>query len=150
MPALSLHTPIGDITICEDEGSIVAVEWGWGSGQDDTPLLREAKRQLDYYFDGKLQQFTLPLNPFGTPRRKEIWAALEAIPYGRTATYGEIAQRLGSAARAVGQACATNPIPIFIPCHRVLSASKLSDYYSFGEGPETKTMLLRLEGAIDQ
>ncbi|MGK2285399.1 methylated-DNA--[protein]-cysteine S-methyltransferase [Pedomonas sp. V897] len=149
MPTLSLHTPIGDITLCEDEGQIVAVEWGWGSAQEETPLLRTAREQLDAYFDGKLRQFTLPLAPWGTPRRQQIWQAMAAIPYGQTKTYGQIAKELGTSARAVGQACANNPIPILIPCHRVLSSTPGSDYYSFGDGTETKTLLLRLEGALD-
>lgn len=149
MPTLSLHTPIGDITLCEDEGRIVAVEWGWGSEQDETPVLAAAREQLNAYFDGKLQNFTLPLEPYGTPRRLQIWQAMLAIPYGETKTYGQIAKELGTSARAVGQACAHNPIPIFIPCHRVLSASPSSDFYSFGEGTETKAMLLSLEGAND-
>ncbi|MCH8684109.1 methylated-DNA--[protein]-cysteine S-methyltransferase [Pedomonas mirosovicensis] len=148
MPTISLHTPIGDITVCEDEGQIVAVEWGWGSEQEETPLLREAREQLDAYFDGKLQNFALPLAPYGTPRRQQIWQAMSAIPYGQTKTYGQIANEIGTAARAVGQACARNPIPILIPCHRVLSATPSRDFYSFGEGTETKTMLLRLEGAL--
>lgn len=150
MPTLSLHTPIGDITLCEDEGRIVAVEYGWGSEQDETPLLADAREQLNAYFDGKLQQFSLPLAPYGTPRRLEIWQAMQAIPYGQTKTYGQLAKELGTSARAVGQACANNPLPILIPCHRVLGSTSAADYYSFGEGPETKAMLLHLEGALGQ
>lgn len=147
MPTLSLHTPIGDITLCEDEGRLVAVEWGWGSDQDETPLLTQARDELNAYFDGTLEQFTVPLAPYGPPRRLQIWQAMQAIPYGQTKTYGQLAAEIGSSARAVGQACANNPIAIFIPCHRVLSAASGSDNYSFGEGVETKAMLLSLEGA---
>lgn len=149
MPTLSLHTPIGDITLCEDDGRIVAVEYGWGSEQDETPLLTQARDQLNAYFDGALTQFSLPLAPYGTPRRQQIWQAMQAIPYGQTKTYGQLAAELGTSPRAVGQACAFNPLPLFIPCHRVVSATPGRDNYSFGEGVETKTMLLTLEGALE-
>lgn len=148
MTQLSMHSPVGDLTISEDDGAIVSLDWGWGALQTETPLLREAKRQLDRYFDGDLERFDLPLRPYGTPFRKRVWDAMIAIPYGKTETYGEMAGRLGSASRAVGGACGANPIPILIPCHRVLAAGGGMGGYSGDGGVETKVFLLRLEGAL--
>jgi len=148
MTQLSMHSPVGDLTISEDDGAIVSLDWGWGAVQTETPLLHEAKRQLDLYFDGDLKRFNLPLRPYGTAFRKRVWDAMVQIPYGKTETYKEMAGKLDSAARAVGGACGANPIPIIIPCHRVLGANGALGGYS-GEGDtETKAFLLRLEGAL--
>lgn len=148
MPQLSLHSPVGDITVSEEDGKIVSVDWGWARDNAATPLLRRAKQQLDRYFDGKLTDFDLPLNPAGTDFQKQVWRALCKIPYGGTKTYGEIAKRLGGEARAVGGACGTNRIPIIIPCHRVLAAGGKMGGYSGEGGLETKIALLKLEGAM--
>ena len=146
MPQLSLHSPVGDLSISEDAGKIVALDWGWGSAQDSTPLLKEAVKQLNAYFDGQLTKFDLPLRPQGTSFHKEIWRLMVRIPYGKVRTYGEIAERLGGGARAVVTGCGRNPIPIIIPCHRVVGASQLGAYSGQG-GAETKVALLRLENA---
>lgn len=145
MPQLSLLTPLGALTLSEDEGAIVALDWGRGRDQEETPGLREAADQLQDYFDGQRAEFDLNLAPFGTPFRQRVWAALRAIPAGETRSYGDIARLLGSSARAVGQANSENPIPIIIPCHRVVGAGGLLGGYSGGEGPETKRYLLELE-----
>src|ERR1700750_124270 len=125
MPQLSMHSPVGDLTISEDDGAIVAVDWGWGRDQEPTPLLKRAVKQLNAYFDGTLEKFDLPLKPHGTAFHKSVWRIMMKIPYGQTLTYGEIAKRLDASARAVGTACGRNPIPIIIPCHRVLGAAGL-------------------------
>ncbi len=148
MTQLSLHSPLGDLTVSEDEGAIVSVDWGWGAMQTETPLLLAAKRQLERYFDGDLKRFDLPLRPYGTKFKKQVWDAMLRIPYGDTATYGKIAAAVGSPARAVGGACGANPIPIIIPCHRVLAAGGGLGGYSGDGGTETKVFLLRLEGAL--
>ncbi|MGD8325582.1 MAG: methylated-DNA--[protein]-cysteine S-methyltransferase [Sphingomonadales bacterium] len=149
MPQISLHSPVGDITLSEDDGAIVALDWGWGRDQDETPLLKEAVRQLNRYFDGEEIEFDLPLRPYGTKFQQSVWKKMLSIPYGKTMTYGEMAGELNSVARAVGGACRINPIPIIIPCHRVLAANgKLGGYTADG-GIETKEALLRLEGAIE-
>lgn len=145
MPQLSLHTPVGDITVSEEDGAIVAIDWGWGRDQAETPLLREAEAQLQAYFDGALTAFSLPLAPAGTPYRQRVWRALCEIPYGATRTYGELAASAGGSARSVGQANGSNPIPLIIPCHRVVAGSHLGGY-SGGDGLETKRWLLALEG----
>ena len=144
MPQLSLHSPFGDLTVSEENGAIVAVDWGWGRDQTETPLLLRARAALFDYFDGSRRDFDLPLAPAGSPFRTRVWAALREIPYGETRTYGDLAAALGSAERAVGQANGANPIPILIPCHRVVAGNGLGGY-SGGDGPATKRALLALE-----
>lgn len=114
---------------------------------DDTPpLLQEAARQLAAYFAGRLRRFELPLRPAGTPFQQRVWAALCEIPYGEVRSYGAIAARIGApkAARAVGRANHGNPLPIVIPCHRVIGASGALTGY--GGGLPIKEYLLRIEG----
>lgn len=147
MPQLSMHSPVGDITISEEDGAVVSLDWGWAMSNKPTSLLRRAERQLNSYFDGKLEEFDLPLNPAGTGFQKRVWKLMTKIPYGRTWSYGDIAEKLRSAPRAVGGACGANHIPIIIPCHRVLAANGKMGGYSGDGGLDTKTALLRLEGA---
>ncbi|OYV35979.1 MAG: cysteine methyltransferase [Rhodospirillales bacterium 20-64-7] len=145
MPALSMHSPVGDLTLFAEQEAIVAVEWGWGSGpQEATALLRRTKAALEAYFDGAPLPEDLPLDPAGSPYRLKVWAALRAIPPGQTRTYREIAAIAGGSARSVGGANAANPIPILIPCHRVLASSGIGGY-SGGAGLATKRALLALE-----
>lgn len=148
MPQLSLHTPLGDLTVSEEDGAIVSLDWGWGRDQTETPLLLEAKAQLHAYFDGERQEFDLPLAPQGTAYQQRLWGALQNIPYGQTISYGALAKQLETGARPVGTACGANPIPIIIPCHRVIGANGSMGHYSGDGGPDTKVSLLRLEGAI--
>jgi methylated-DNA-[protein]-cysteine S-methyltransferase len=144
------QTSIGEIGIAENRGSITNLFF-----QDEqiprnnvvleTEVLKEAGRQLQDYLAGKRKCFTLPLAPAGTEFMLRVWESLCTIPYGETRSYQEIAQSAGNkkAARAVGQACNRNPIPIFIPCHRVIGAGgKLTGY---GGGLEIKSQLLALE-----
>jgi methylated-DNA-[protein]-cysteine S-methyltransferase len=149
MPQLSLHSPIGDLTLSEENGKLVAVDWGWGRDQDPTPLLRDAKKQLEAYFDRRLTAFDLPLAPEGTDFQKHVWRAMLKIPYGKTQTYGAISARLKASARSVGTACGRNPLPVLIPCHRVVAAGGRMGGYSGDGGLVTKTALLRLESADD-
>jgi methylated-DNA-[protein]-cysteine S-methyltransferase len=117
-----------------------------GDRVDDDPLLVEAASQLRSYFDRQLKDFDLPLRPEGTPFQQRVWTELQNIGYGETATYGEIAARLGmnaGASRAVGAANGRNPIGIVIPCHRVVGTNgSLSGYAG---GVERKQLLLQLE-----
>jgi len=147
MTQLSMQSPVGPLTVSEAGGAIVAVDWGWGREQTTTPLLERARDWLDAYFDGEVRPLDLPLNPFGTGFQRRVWQAMCAIPYGRTRTYGELAETAGGVARAVGVACGANPIPILIPCHRVVARHGLGGYSGDG-GVETKVALLRLEGAL--
>ena len=145
MPSLSLHTPLGPLTVCEDDGAIVAVEWGWGSGQTETPTLVRARDQLQDYFDGARQDFDLPLAPHGTPYRQRVWRALQQIPYGQTCSYADLASRAGGSARSIGGANGANPIPLIIPCHRVIASSGGLAGYRWGV--ERKRELLKREQA---
>lgn len=154
MPQLSMHTPIADLTLYENAGAIVALDWGWVEDQDPSPLLREAKKQLDAYFDGDLKAFDLPLDPYGTDHQSKVWAAMGKIPYGQVATYGDLANQLNSSAQAIGTACGRNPIPIIIPCHRIVSqgpvgSEKWLGGYSGDGGTWTKKALLTLEEVLE-
>lgn len=147
VPHLTLHSPLGELTVFEDGGHIVALEWGRGAGKGEaTGVLAAAKRQLDAYFDDGTVAFDLPLAPAGTAFQQRVWQAMRAIAPGQTRRYGELAAALGSSARAVGTACGANPIPIIIPCHRVVGAASLGGY-SGGDGADTKRFLLAHEQA---
>jgi methylated-DNA-[protein]-cysteine S-methyltransferase len=141
---LSLHTPVGDITVFEQDGHIVSLDWGWVPDQVASVTLDNAREQLEAYFDGDLTEFDLPLAPTGTAYRRGVWKALCDIPYGETRSYQDIALRAGGSARSVGQANGHNPIPLIIPCHRVVAATHIGGY-SGGDGLPTKRWLLALE-----
>lgn len=149
--AWKYDTPVGDLWIGETGGAVTNV-WFGESGvltavtRKETPLLQETVRQLREYLDGKRKAFDVPLAPMGTDFQRRVWDALLEIPYGETRTYGQIAAVIGNpnASRAVGLANNRNPIPIFIPCHRVIgSDGKLVGY---GGGVEMKRQLLSIEG----
>ena len=145
MPALSVLTQFGPLTLVEEEGAIVRLEWD-GDQSDDTPILVEAARQLRAYAAGGLKQFDLPLRVAGSDFQRAVCDQMRAIPFGDTVTYGDIARALGQSAQAVGSACGGNPIPVIIPCHRVMGAKGLTGFSGTG-GVETKVALLRHEGA---
>ena len=144
MPQLSFHSPLGALTLSEEDGALVAVDWGFGRDQTPTALLERAREQMQAYFDGALRQFDLPLAPAGTPFRQRVWKALVEIPYGQIASYGKLALQVGGSARAIGGANGANPMPIIIPCHRVVASDGLGGY-SGGDGLATKRWLLALE-----
>lgn len=143
-----MNTPVGPLTLFEEDGAIVAIDFGRTPEGTDTPLLRDAKAQLDRYFDRILEAFDLPIRPAGTQFEHAVWRHMSAIPYGKTQTYGYIAKVVESNPRVIGIACGRNPIPIIIPCHRVVGAGGKMTGYSGGSGIETKTALLALEGAV--
>jgi methylated-DNA-[protein]-cysteine S-methyltransferase len=145
---MSVDTPVGVLSLVERDGAIVAVHWGKAKQETETPLLAAAKAQLDGYFFCGLKNFELPLAPSGTNFDRQVWRAMLEIPWGRTKTYGEIAAALGGTARNVGTACGRNPIPIIIPCHRVVGADGAMIGYSGGAGVESKVALLALEGVL--
>jgi methylated-DNA-[protein]-cysteine S-methyltransferase len=143
------HTPLGKIAIAENEGAITNLyfekEIPEGAPFHETKLLKKAGEQLHNYFLGELKEFDIPLAPTGTDFMKNVWESLCHIPYGETRSYQQIAESIGNkkASRAVGLANNRNPIPIFIPCHRVIGANgKLVGY---GGGLEIKSFLLDLE-----
>ncbi|MDQ2091886.1 methylated-DNA--[protein]-cysteine S-methyltransferase [Marimonas arenosa] len=145
MPRLTVDTPTGPFTLTEEDGALTGAEWDTGGG-DETPLLIEARRQLIEYFAGERVEFELPLRVAGSDFQRAVCDAMRAIPFGETRTYGEIAKTLDHPAQAVGQACGHNPIPVIIPCHRVLAADGLGGFSGRG-GVETKVWLLRHEKA---
>jgi methylated-DNA-[protein]-cysteine S-methyltransferase len=149
MPHLSLNSPVGRLTIFEEDGLITGLIWGGKAAgpADATALLRRAKREIDAYFGGRRQQFDLPIRPNGKPSEIEVWQAMAAIPFGETRTYGDIAKEIGINARAVGRACSRNPIPILLPCHRVVAANGLGGFSAPG-GSDWKGKLLVLERAL--
>ena len=135
------------MTIAEEDGFIVSLDWGWVPDQVHTEVLDKARDQLHAYFDGDLTTFSLPLAPAGSAYRRTVWQALCEIPYGETRSYQDIAAKAGGSARSVGQANGRNPIPLLIPCHRVVAASHVGGY-SGGEGLVTKRWLLALENPM--
>ena len=150
-----MDSPVGELRIVEHEGAITAIEFSpyrdadgrpRGERDDAHPLLVEACRQLTAYFDRDLKEFDLPLAPQGSDFQQRVWEQLRGIGFGETASYGQIAGRLGmtnAASRAVGLANGRNPIPIVIPCHRVIGADGTLTGYA--GGLERKQLLLGLE-----
>ena len=147
MSHATCFSPLGPLTVTAADGAIVALSWGEaGCGLLD-PLVQTAVEQLEAYFEGSLRYFSVPLKPAGTAFQRRVWAAMAAIPCGETRSYGALAGELGSGPRAVARACAANPIPILIPCHRIIGADGSLTGYSGGSGIDTKAWLLRHEGA---
>src|SRR5690349_12286274 len=109
MNCLAIPSPVGELTIAEDGNAIVAIHWDGANGArpsgNGSPLLAEAASQLDAYFAGKLTRFDLPLAPSSSPFETRVWTAMAEIPYGETRCYGELAEMVGSAPRAIGRAC---------------------------------------------
>jgi methylated-DNA-[protein]-cysteine S-methyltransferase len=150
-------SPVGELLLTGDGSSLTGCLFEphgrWrerceqrGVRADDDPVLAATAAQLGEYFAGERTVFELPLDPAGTSFRRRVWAALREIPYGRTTSYGEIAARLGlppGGARAVGLANGANPIPVIVPCHRVIGAD--GTLTGFGGGIARKTFLLQLE-----
>lgn len=158
-----VKSPIGDVLVVGDDEAIHCISFcrgrnaveldpawlsakvGSGGARDAGGLVRQAAAQVSEYFAGERQEFTFPVEPGGTVFQKQVWAELRRIPYGQTISYGELARRLGrpSAARAVGAANGRNPIPLAIPCHRVIGAN--GNLVGFAGGTDLKEALLRLE-----
>ncbi len=150
-------SPVGPLLVAASDAGLHAIEFpenrhpvrrsaDWQAGGH--PLLHEARRQLDAYFAGALQQFDLPLAPQGTAFQRQVWHALATIPFGATISYATLAGRVArpTASRAVGAANGRNPLPIVLPCHRVIGAD--GALTGFGGGLPTKRFLLALEGAL--
>jgi methylated-DNA-[protein]-cysteine S-methyltransferase len=151
-----MPTPIGPLTLIADDDGLRGIRFATersrmpdgDTPEPDHPVLVETARQLDEYFAGERQEFDLPLRPIGTSFQLAAWRALRAIPYGRTVSYGEQARRLGhpGRARAVGAANGRNPLPIVVPCHRVIGAD--GSLTGFGGGLEIKAWLLDHERRV--
>lgn len=153
---LRLPTPIGVLTLAATADALCRIEFPRDAApleprpdtEDRSEVLDEAARQLEDYFAGKRRTFDLPLAPQGTAFQREVWATLARIPYGRTCSYRDLARDVGrpAAVRAVGAANGRNPLPIVLPCHRVIGAD--GALTGFAGGLPTKAFLLRLEGAL--
>ena len=144
-----IATPIGLVELSANSEVLLGVRIDPAAkGQSHIPaehrLLQTAAMQMEDWFASKRKGFDLPLAPLSTLRGEALRAGIAAIGYGQTLTYGELAAQIGSAARAVGQACKRNPFPIIVPCHRVTSAG-VQEFYSGGEGPRTKAWLIAFE-----
>ena len=140
-----LTTPIGSVWIEGGEQAIHAIRIlteRETPRRADSPAVIAAAEQLEAWFAGALQRFDIALAPPATPRGLALRQGLIDVGYGDTVTYGILAQRLGSASRAIGQLCSRNPFPIVVPCHRVLSSGGAPEHYSAGDGPATKSWLL--------
>lgn len=142
-----IATPVGMITVEGDATAVSAIRIDAGgapvSGSADA--VRGAIQQLEQWFAGERTTFDLPLAPAATHRGQALRDAMVAIGYAQTLSYGELARRAVSSARAIGQACARNPFPIVVPCHRVLNADGGLGAYSAGQGSSTKRWLLEHE-----
>ncbi len=153
-----IDSPVGPLMLAADDHALRHIEFrdnchpadrrDWHGG--DNPILQAAQQQLGEYFAGRRRVFDLPLAPHGTEFQRTVWQALADIPYGNTISYAQLAQRLGNpnGTRAVGAANGRNPLPIVLPCHRVIGAD--GGLTGFGGGLPTKQFLLRLEGALPQ
>lgn len=152
-----IESPLGALLIAASDAGLHAIEFPESRHQvkrstawqtDDHPLLQTAAMQLDEYFRGQRRHFELPLTPQGTAFQQRVWQALRAIPYGQTRSYAQLAEAIDqpSATRAVGAANGRNPLPIVIPCHRVIGAD--GTLTGFAGGLSAKMFLLRLEGAL--
>ncbi len=146
MLTASLDSLVGPLTVREELGQITGLSWDARATSAESALLQDAVAQIQAYFARDLKRFDLPLAPRGSPFQQAFYQALIDIPYGETRTYGDLASELGVSAQAIGQACGANPIPILIPCHRVLAADGLGGFSGAG-GVEAKVALLKLEGA---
>jgi methylated-DNA-[protein]-cysteine S-methyltransferase len=142
--AASIATPIGlvRVTGTADRIDSIAILAGGDAVATDAPAIREALRQIEAYFARRLTAFDLPLAPSPTDRGAVLRQGIVDIGYGQTASYGALAKAIGSSPRAIGQACARNPFPIIVPCHRILGAGGRLGAYSAGNGPITKSRLL--------
>jgi methylated-DNA-[protein]-cysteine S-methyltransferase len=154
LTAAVCDSPVGGLILVGSEDGLTAVLWmerGLPPGAQDRScaVLEEAARQLRAYFAGELQRFELPLDLVGTPFQVQAWRALADVPYGATVSYGEQARRLGrpAAARAVGAANGRNPVPIVLPCHRIVGADR--SLVGFGGGLDRKAWLLAHEARVD-
>ena len=146
MDCLSLDTPTGRFWLLSDGTAITRAAWHPLGPEAPSPLLEEAATQIRAYYAGQREVFELPLRVDASPFQQAVCDAIAAIPFGETRSYGDLARALGRPAQAIGQGCGGNPIPLLIPCHRVLSTTGLGGFSGDG-GVETKVWLLKHEGA---
>ena len=141
----TMNIPFGPITLFSTNDKIISIKFCKTKGYYPNEILNEASFQINAYFNGRLNRFDLPIKTVGTAFQKKVWKQIIHIPYGKTLNYKQIAINLKSSPRAVGHACGKNPIPIIIPCHRVLGSNNKLGGYSFANGKQTKLSLLKIE-----
>lgn len=153
MNSTIFDSPLGKLHLKSSQSALAAVSFADNAQKVEAieniaPVLSETIQQLKEYFSGERTQFTLPLAPGGSAFQQRVWDLLQEIPFGQTITYGELSEKLGDpkAVRAVGTANGKNPIPIIIPCHRVIGSNKKLTGYA--GGIERKRWLLQHEGAL--
>ena len=139
----TFRSPLGPITLEEHDGRIKRLIFGESGQSETSPLLMEAERQIMEYLGGKRRGFEVPLSPEGTAYQKKVWNIAMEIPYGEVRTYSWVAKKAGGSPRSAGNALGANPIPVLIPCHRVVRSDGSLGGYSSGE--HIKERLLRLE-----
>ncbi|MFO1128915.1 MAG: methylated-DNA--[protein]-cysteine S-methyltransferase [Rhodospirillales bacterium] len=146
----SLATPLGAVTLFARPDTLIALSWGEApaAAAPLPPVLEQALDHLDRYFAGVPLPDALPLEPAGTPYQQRVWRAIAAIPFAAVRSYADLARELSSGPRAIASACARNPLPLFIPCHRVVGSGGTLGGYSGGAGLATKRALLALEGTV--
>ncbi|MEH6361376.1 MAG: methylated-DNA--[protein]-cysteine S-methyltransferase [Amylibacter sp.] len=149
MNIASLHNKFGWFSLVEKNDQITQLLWEDRTEGFRSDVLKEGLNQLEAYFAGKLTKFDLPLAPAGSDFQQQVYRVMLDIPFGEVLTYGEVAKKLDVPAQIIGQACGSNPIPVIIPCHRIVGTGHLGGFSGMG-GVETKVQLLRHEGANAQ
>jgi len=141
-----IKTPMGVLAIEASDEGVTSLTWTKSEGKTEKhPIIAQAVNELSGYFAGKLKEFDVPLDIEGTAFQCKVWAAMGDVPYGKTVTYGALAKKLKTSARAVGGACGANPVPVIVPCHRIVGSDNKLTGYSGGSGVKTKQALLKLE-----
>ncbi len=145
-----VSTPLGYVRVTSENGAVTRVRWGKIrpkiEDQEFDAVLEGALEQIQAYFAGELTTFDVPVDVTGSAFQKQVCAAMQDVPFGETCTYGDLARICDARAQAIGAACGGNPIPIIVPCHRVLGANNLGGFSGSG-GIEDKVWLLRHEGS---
>lgn len=146
----SIESPIGHLNVLTQDNNVTEISFSQKNRppQPSSAFSMQVSKELNAYFNNNQHQINLPFKPQGTPFQLQVWQALQSIPAGKVQTYGELAKLLRSSPRAIGQACRNNPIPIIIPCHRIIGAKGLGGFVGKTKGAELdiKTWLLRHEG----
>jgi methylated-DNA-[protein]-cysteine S-methyltransferase len=149
MPTLIIDSPVGELLLCSSGQAITKLSWlddkASRPTDDPDPVCALAATELQAYFAGTLRNFTIRVSLGGSKLQRGVWDAMVNIPFGTVLTYGNVAHALGTGAQAVGTACGQNPVPIIIPCHRIVGASGKLTGFSGGNGVQTKAFLLDLE-----
>lgn len=153
-----VETPIGRLRVVAEDGAITAIAWTHGkpaneklpAAATDDPLLAKAVAEIQAYFAGTLQRFTIPIDPRGTEFQRRVWNRMRDIAFGETLSYGALARILDSGPRAIGQVCGKNPVLLVVPCHRVVAQQGLGGFGGKVQKPDQKTLLLDHERSKDR